>query len=689
MECNKDDAVKAREIAERKFNAKDIAGAKKFALKAQNLYPGLEGIAQLLVTLDVYASSENQVVGEEDWYGVLGVSPQADDDTVRKQYRKLALILHPDKNKSVGAEGAFKLISQAWSLLSDKNRRAAYDAKRKARAKIPSEGSSKPTGANGLYNFPKTTTSNVHTKLKKDKNVPRTNGSSTPGSTNKSNQNTFWTVCHRCRMQYEYLRTYLNQNLLCPTCRQPFFAIEQPPPNSKSSKPSKTWNAGQHSRDSHRDSKGDFQWVPFSGAAGVSSVAHAANVVQQTYEKVRRVREEAQAAKKRDKVMKRKKYVYENVFGSSIDKKQRVGDYVGMNNHQMGHNTAGFGISKVNGSGVLSQIELHNMLMDKARKEIKKMLNAGKSTSVLDGVDEKAKTTEKGHDQDKSTETMVTNTELQDVGSINAKVSIPVPDSDFHNFDKYRTESDFEEGQVWAVYDDTDGMPRYYAMIHRIISRDPFSLRISWLNSKTNTKISPMNWVGCGFTKTCGDFRVGKHETYNDLNCFSHKVRSTKGPHGAICIFPRKGDVWALYRNWSPEWDELTGDDVIHKYDMVEILEDYDEDLGVVIIPLVKVAGFKALFHHHLDPEQVRQIPKTEMFRFSHQIPSRLLSRREAPPNVPKGCRELDPAALPAEFLKVIAVNKATDEVEVAFHDDTKPVNIVTKSSKETKDGVI
>ncbi|KAK9675389.1 hypothetical protein RND81_11G004700 [Saponaria officinalis] len=490
-------------------------------------------------------------------------------------------------------------------------------------------------------------------------------------------------------MQYEYLRTYLNQNLLCPTCRQPFFAIEQPPPNSKSSKPSKTWNAGQHSRDSHRDSKGDFQWVPFSGAAGVSSVAHAANVVQQTYEKVRRVREEAQAAKKRDKVMKRKKYVYENVFGSSIDKKQRVGDYVGMNNHQMGHNTAGFGISKVNGSGVLSQIELHNMLMDKARKEIKKMLNAGKSTSVLDGVDEKAKTTEKGHDQDKSTETMVTNTELQDVGSINAKVSIPVPDSDFHNFDKYRTESDFEEGQVWAVYDDTDGMPRYYAMIHRIISRDPFSLRISWLNSKTNTKISPMNWVGCGFTKTCGDFRVGKHETYNDLNCFSHKVRSTKGPHGAICIFPRKGDVWALYRNWSPEWDELTGDDVIHKYDMVEILEDYDEDLGVVIIPLVKVAGFKALFHHHLDPEQVRQIPKTEMFRFSHQIPSRLLSRREAPPNVPKGCRELDPAALPAEFLKVIAVNKATDEVEVAFHDDTKPVNIVTKSSKETKDGVI
>ncbi|KAL9246580.1 hypothetical protein vseg_020098 [Gypsophila vaccaria] len=707
MECNKDDAIKAREIAERKFNAKDIAGAKRFALKAQNLHPGLEGIAQLLVTLDVHASAENQVVGEEDWYGVLGVPPQADDDTVRKQYRKLALILHPDKNKSVGAEGAFKLISQAWSLLSDKGRRAAYDAKRSARAKIPPEGSSKPPCGNGLYNFPKTTTPNV--KSSKNKNVTPPNGSSTSGSTNKPNPNTFWTVCHRCMMQYEYLRTYLNQNLLCPSCRQPFFAVEQPPPESKSSRSSKQWNSGQHSQNSHRDartksnSKGDFQWVPFSGGAGVSSVAQAANVVQQTYEKVRRVREEAQAAKKQDKAMKRKKYVHENMVGSTTEKRQRVGDNIGMNTYQMGHNSSfqprhgdsrSFQTSKfkpLNSSGALSQSDLQNMLMDKALKEIYRKLNGGKSATVLDGADRKTETTEKGHSQDKGKGTMVTNSDLHDVGPANAKVSIPVPDPDFHNFDKFRTEKDFEEGQVWAVYDDADGMPRHYAMIHRIISRTPLSLRISWLNSNSNTEIGPMNWVGCGFTKTSGDFRVGKHETYDDLNCFSHKVRWTKGSHGAICIFPRKGDVWALYRNWSPDWDELTDDDIIRKYEMVEVVEDYDEDLGVVIIPLVKVAGFKALFHQHLDPEQVRRIPKGEIFRFSHQVPSHLLSCQEAPRAL-KGCRELDPAALPAEFLQVIddapkdiAVDKATKQEAVTFHDHTKPTDKVT-ISEETKE---
>ncbi|CBI27669.3 unnamed protein product, partial [Vitis vinifera] len=88
MECNKDEATRAKEIAEKKFIARDIAGAKKLALKAQNLFPGLNGLPQMLLTLDVHISAENKINGEADWYGILGVNPLADDDTVRKQYRK-------------------------------------------------------------------------------------------------------------------------------------------------------------------------------------------------------------------------------------------------------------------------------------------------------------------------------------------------------------------------------------------------------------------------------------------------------------------------------------------------------------------------------------------------------------------------------------------------------------------------
>ena len=133
MECNKDEATIAKEIATRKFKEKDSLGGKKFALKAHNLFPSLEGIPQMIATLDVYISAENKVKGEADWYGILGVNPHADDDTIRKHYRKLALMFHPDKKKSIGSDGAFKLISEAWSILSDKDRRAAHNEKIKVK----------------------------------------------------------------------------------------------------------------------------------------------------------------------------------------------------------------------------------------------------------------------------------------------------------------------------------------------------------------------------------------------------------------------------------------------------------------------------------------------------------------------------------------------------------------------------
>lgn len=206
-------------------------------------------------------------------------------------------------------------------------------------------------------------------------------------------------------------------------------------------------------------------------------------------------------------------------------------------------------------------------------------------------------------------------------------------------------------------------MPRYYAKIHKVISVEPFRMRISWLNSRSNSELGPMDWVGSGFYKTCGDFRTGKHEVTESLNSFSHKVRWTKGTRGVVRIFPGKGEVWALYRNWSPDWNEHTPDEVIHKYDMVEVLEDFSEGQGISVTPLVKVAGFRTVFQRHKDHDEVRRIPKEEMFRFSHQVPNYLLTGQEAH-NAPKDCRELDPAATPLDLLQIIAEsNEALDNV--------------------------
>ncbi|KAI9168172.1 Chaperone protein dnaJ [Blastocladiella emersonii ATCC 22665] len=62
-----------------------------------------------------------------DFYAVLGVAKDATDAEIKKAYRKLALVLHPDKNAAPGADEAFKKVSKAFSVLSDPDKRRQFD----------------------------------------------------------------------------------------------------------------------------------------------------------------------------------------------------------------------------------------------------------------------------------------------------------------------------------------------------------------------------------------------------------------------------------------------------------------------------------------------------------------------------------------------------------------------------------
>ncbi|PVU91884.1 hypothetical protein BB559_003947 [Furculomyces boomerangus] len=65
----------------------------------------------------------------EDYYTILGVGVNFKELELRKAYKKLALQFHPDKNKSVGADEAFKAISRAFEVLGNYVERARYDKK--------------------------------------------------------------------------------------------------------------------------------------------------------------------------------------------------------------------------------------------------------------------------------------------------------------------------------------------------------------------------------------------------------------------------------------------------------------------------------------------------------------------------------------------------------------------------------
>ncbi len=64
---------------------------------------------------------------KRDYYEVLGVSRDASNEEIRKAFRKLAFQYHPDRNRDGDAADKFKEINEAYEVLSDSNKRAAYD----------------------------------------------------------------------------------------------------------------------------------------------------------------------------------------------------------------------------------------------------------------------------------------------------------------------------------------------------------------------------------------------------------------------------------------------------------------------------------------------------------------------------------------------------------------------------------
>ena len=169
---NEQEALRLKSLAETKFKSSNLKSALKYAKRAERLAPNLDGLSEMVTSFQILREASNSSA-TPDWYKILQVEPFAHMNTIRKQYKKLALILHPDKNPYAGSEEAFKLVGEAFQLLSDKIRRQEYDMKLRIRIQEETIESSK-------------------------------------------DGETFWTACSTCRLLHQFERRYVEQPLELP-----------------------------------------------------------------------------------------------------------------------------------------------------------------------------------------------------------------------------------------------------------------------------------------------------------------------------------------------------------------------------------------------------------------------------------------------------------------------------------------
>ncbi|PVH30940.1 hypothetical protein PAHAL_9G018400 [Panicum hallii] len=108
-EYEREQAEKACRYAEELFLAGNIPGAHRHASRAKRLCPSLPGVANALAVYEAHAAAGGS------WRAVLGIQTgaAATQDAIKKQYRRLSLLVHPDKARCAAAEGAFKLVRRA------------------------------------------------------------------------------------------------------------------------------------------------------------------------------------------------------------------------------------------------------------------------------------------------------------------------------------------------------------------------------------------------------------------------------------------------------------------------------------------------------------------------------------------------------------------------------------------------
>ncbi|XP_010065719.2 uncharacterized protein LOC104452917 [Eucalyptus grandis] len=210
---------------------RDFHGARTFAIRVRESDPGLDLADHMLAVVDVLLAGESRVVSDQpDWYAVLQLGHFTQNlELIASHFRRLAVLLAPDRNRFPFADQALRLASDAWSVLSSPGKKAAYDSELKL-GLLGQLGNQTPPSRNVRG-------SDGHAPPAEDERPFFGNGTPVqprpirPASqATESASASFWTACPYCFYLYEYPRVYAECVLRCQNCKRAFQAVAVPSP---------------------------------------------------------------------------------------------------------------------------------------------------------------------------------------------------------------------------------------------------------------------------------------------------------------------------------------------------------------------------------------------------------------------------------------------------------------------------
>ncbi|PQP96068.1 uncharacterized protein Pyn_09677 [Prunus yedoensis var. nudiflora] len=128
---NRAEAERWLSTAVKLLTTRDLHGTKSFAIRARESDPRLEATEQIIAVADTLLAGDSRISGhsqQPDWYAILQLAHYTQNlELVATQYRRLALLLNPHRNRFPYADHAFRLVSEAWNVLSNPSKKALYD----------------------------------------------------------------------------------------------------------------------------------------------------------------------------------------------------------------------------------------------------------------------------------------------------------------------------------------------------------------------------------------------------------------------------------------------------------------------------------------------------------------------------------------------------------------------------------